>query len=86
MGLVNEVLPQGRFRDGVSVYASELATLVSPRSMRVMKRQVWEAQLQTLAEATDVADTEMRLSFASEAFREGVAHFVEKRAPAFTGR
>ncbi len=32
-----------------------------------MKRQLWEAQLQTLAEAT-------------------LAHFLEERAPAFTGR
>jgi len=86
MGLVSEVLPGERFRNGVSAYARELATLVSPRSMRVMKRQIWEAQFQTLAEATDVADAEMLLSFTSEDFREGVAHFVEKRAPVFTGR
>ena len=72
--------------DGVKQYARELASLVSPRSMRVIKKQIWEGQFQTLAEATAVANREMELSFTSEDFKEGVAHFIEKRAPAFTGR
>jgi len=38
------------------------------------------------AEAIDTADQEMAASFESEDFREGVAHYVEKRKPAFTGR
>jgi enoyl-CoA hydratase/carnithine racemase len=86
MGLVSQVLPGAGFAAGVTACARELADLVSPRSMQVMKRQLWEAQFQDLAEATAVAETEMRRSFGSEDFREGVAHFLEKRAPRFTGR
>jgi enoyl-CoA hydratase/carnithine racemase len=85
MGLVNRVLPQAEFMEGVRAYAKELATAVSPRSLRVMKRQVYEALFQTLGEATDAANAEMMKSFGSADFREGVAHFLEKRPPAFTG-
>jgi enoyl-CoA hydratase/carnithine racemase len=86
LGLVNRVAPAAELMDTARGYARELADLVSPRSMRVMKRQLWDAQFQSLAEATAVADEEMRKSFPSEDFKEGVAHFVEKRAPRFTGR
>ncbi|MEX2223665.1 MAG: enoyl-CoA hydratase [Candidatus Rokuibacteriota bacterium] len=86
MGLVAQVKPAASLQDDVRAYARELADLVSPRSLRVMKRQLWEAQFQSLAEATAVGDDEMRRSFTTEDFKEGVAHFVEKRAPRFTGR
>jgi enoyl-CoA hydratase/carnithine racemase len=51
----------------------------------VMKRQIWEAEFQTLAEATTQANHEMELSFQTADFKEGVAHFLEKRAARFTG-
>lgn len=86
LGLVNRAIADGALMTETRNYARMLADTVSPRSTAVMKRQLWEAQFQTLAEATAIANYEMELSFASADFKEGVAHYVEKRAPRFTGR
>ena len=86
MGLVNQVFPQAGFMDSVYAYAKDLAYNVSPRSMRVIKDQVYNAIFQTLAEAFETAEKEMVQSLQCEDFKEGVAHFLEKRAAAFTGR
>ncbi len=86
LGLVNRVIPDEKLMAETRAYARLLADTVSPRSVAVMKRQIWEAEFQTLAEATVQANHEMELSFRTEDFKEGVAHFLEKRAARFTGR
>lgn len=86
MGLVNRVFPQETFLEKAQECAQELASTVSPRSLRIIKRQVYEAMSQPLAEAFDISVREMIACFRTEDFKEGVAHYVEKRPAAFTGK
>src|SRR5580704_11509845 len=84
MGLVNQVYPQETFMEKVREYAIDLASNVSRRSMRIIKRQVYEAMFETLTVSFERSEQEMLASLQCADFKEGVAHFVEKRAPVFT--
>ncbi len=44
MGLVNQVHPRESFLEGVQKYVADLASSVSPRSLRVIKRQVYDGE------------------------------------------
>jgi enoyl-CoA hydratase/carnithine racemase len=85
MGLVRR-LPAERFREAVQARAAEIANLSSPRAVSVIKRQLYEGLFQSLAEATAISNREQELCRSTEDFREGIAHFLEKRPPNFTGR
>jgi enoyl-CoA hydratase/carnithine racemase len=85
IGLVNRSMAHSTFMTEVAGYAKRLANDVSPRSLAVMKAQIWKSLFQSLNEATATADQEMALSFQAADFKEGVEHYVEKRPARFTG-
>jgi enoyl-CoA hydratase/carnithine racemase len=85
LGVVDRVVPADQLMAAVRAYALDLADNVSPRSMAVIKRQLWAVGQQSLREAVNIGNREMSASFTTADFKEGVAHFVEKRPARFTG-
>lgn len=85
MGLVSQIYPRDQLSEATYAYARELADLVSPRSLRVIKRQLWELPFQQLHEAVASDCEEMMSSNVSGDFQEGKRAFMEKRAPRFQG-
>lgn len=81
-----DLLPEEGFSLAVHEKARAIALNSSPRSTAVIKRQVYDDLFRNLADSWKAADEEMYASFESEDFKEGVAHYFEKRAPRFTGR
>ncbi|MER9237269.1 enoyl-CoA hydratase-related protein [Mesorhizobium sp. M0622] len=85
LGLVR-TLPAEGFLATVQEIAREMVTAASPRSIGVIKQQIYNSYFQSLAEACVMADIESQAAGTSEDYKEGVAHFLEKRSPKFTGR
>ena len=86
MGLVNKVFPRERLVEETYAYAEEIATWCAPVSLRLQKRQLWEAHFQTLGESNMMFKEFTRICLATEDIREAAASFFEKRPPNFTGR
>ena len=86
IGLVNRLYPADQLREQTYAYARDLADFVSPSAIAVIKRQLYDVPFQSLAEATIDANKAMIVALSGSDFREGVASFMEKRPPRFTGK
>ena len=86
LNLVNQVHAPDKLTEATYAYARELADKVSPRSLRVMKQQLWDLPFQTLQEALITDSAAMLEANVCEDFKEGKRAFMEKRPPRFTGK
>ena len=84
MGLVNAVLPQEDLLPHTYAYARELATKVSPSSMRETKRQVYADQHGDVGASVRESEALLARMMTEPDFAEGVRAFVGKRPPEFT--
>jgi enoyl-CoA hydratase/carnithine racemase len=84
IGLVNRTLPHDELMPFVEAYVKDLAANVSPASMAVMKRQIWQRLTAELGLTLDESIQLMTESFRRPDFREGVNSYLEKRPPRFS--
>lgn len=84
-GLVSRVFPSAVFQEEVVKLAAAIGAL-APVALRVAKEAVNRAFEGTLAEGVLFERRAFNLLFATEDQKEGMAAFVEKRAPVWKGR
>jgi enoyl-CoA hydratase/carnithine racemase len=83
MGLVDRIVQTDALVPACCDYIDDLATNVAPRSIAIMKEQVYSGWSQTIEASLADADRRMQASLNHPDLVEGVTSFVERRPPRF---
>jgi enoyl-CoA hydratase/carnithine racemase len=83
LGLVSRVVTRDEVLVAAQAYARDLTLHCSPRAMAVIASQVLHAQESTFDEALRASYEHVDRFIGSADLREGVASFLERRAPRF---
>jgi enoyl-CoA hydratase/carnithine racemase len=83
MGLVNAVLPADDLLPYTMEYARRLATEISPSSLAVIKRQIYDDLQRDQRSALEWSVAEMKRMVKEPDFEEGTAALGERRPPRF---
>lgn len=85
LGLVNHVVPLDQLTDRVRELAGEIVAN-APLAVRAIKRMMRAAETETFEQNVHHVFLQLLPLMRTNDFREGVAAFMEKRPPTFTGR